>query len=304
MMLPIFILILMGYASVGMRLIHLDQIKVLGTFVMKVSLPVFMLCALSQDRTFNHLWISSYFAVYGISSLIVFFMAYYCFKHWFIQRSASALILSLGAATSNTGLVGTAILPLLIGQEVMHYLALTILFESFILTSLMLFLADSGQSSSTPFSILSKKTLQHIFRNPLVLAILIGLLCSIFEYEPPSFLMEPLAWLGKVSAPLALFVIGGTLSKLRLRQIDRQAICLMSFKTLILPALVFTLFTMLPKVDDAMIHTAVIIAMLPMPTLFMTLGQIYGIEKRTNNAFVLSNITALCVLSGCIYFWY
>lgn len=303
-MFPIFILILMGYASVGMGLIQSDQIKALGTFVMKVSLPAFMLYSLSKDNQLDHLSIASYFTVYGVASLAIFFMAYYCFKHWFLQRSASALVLSLGAATSNTGLVGAAILPILIGNEVIHYLALTILFESFILTSLMLFLADSGTSASTQFSVLSKKTLQHIFRNPLILAILIGLLCLIFDYTFPAFLMEPLAWLGKVSAPLALFVIGGTLSKLRLRQIDRQAIYLMLFKTFCLPALVFTLFLILPKADEAMVHTAVIIAMLPMPTLFMTLGQIYGIEKRANNAFILSNLSALCMLSTCIYFWY
>ncbi|MBF7686758.1 AEC family transporter [Acinetobacter rathckeae] len=303
-MLPIFILILMGYASVGMGLIQLEQTKALGTFVMKVSLPAFMLYTLSQDNQLDDLWIPSYLMVYGVASLALFFAAYYCFKRWFLQRPASALVLSLGAATSNTGLVGAAILPMLIGKDVMYYLALTILFESFILTSLMLFLAESSTSTTAQFSVLSKKTLQHIFRNPLVLAILIGLTCLLFEYQPPSLLMEPLAWLGKVSAPLALFVIGGTLSKLRLRHIEKQAILLMVLKTLCLPALVFALFLMIPKVDDAMVHIAVMIAMLPMPTLFMTLGQIYGIEKRTNNAFILSNISSLCLLSMCIHFWY
>lgn len=303
-MFPIFILILMGYLSVSMGLTNSDQIKALGTFVMKVSLPATMLYALLQDKSSDDSWVTSYVFVYGIASLSIFFLAYYFFKKRFMQRSASAIVLSLGATISNTGLVGVAILPLLIGQEAMYYLALTILFESIILTSLILFLAESGSYESMQFSNLFKKTVQHIFHNPLVVAILLGLLCVSFDFDLPKLLLEPLAWLSQVSMPLALFVMGGTLSNLRLRWVDRQSVLLAIFKTMLLPTLVFLLFKALPEVDQSIVHIAVFIAMLPMPSLFMSLGQIYGIEKRTHNAFILSHMFTLLGMSTFVYYWY
>lgn len=300
--LPILFLVLIGYLSVNWGLLTFEQIKSLGTFVMKVTLPAFLLHAL-LGQTFEEVWKPKYFLLYGMGSLIVFFVSYYVIKHFFHQRLTSAVIFSFGSAMSNTGLIGTAIVPMVVGKDAVAYLAQTILFESLILTTLVLFLTDSHAYEKTAFPIFIKKVVYNALHSPLVLSILIAFSCLFLEVSLPTVLDETFEVLGQAAAPVALFMIGGGLAGIKVKHLDGLALCPVVFKVLLMPIMIFVLFYIFSE-DREMMRIATLIAVLPMPTLFQVLGHIYGIEKRAINACILSTVIGLFLASTLIFLWW
>lgn len=300
---PVFILMLVGFVSVRIGLLNHEQIKSLGTFVMKVSLPAYILHALST-QSLQDLWVPTYLVVYIVATLLLFIATYLIFKKIFKYRFSSVLIISLGAAVSNTGLLGTALIPMLIGNDIINYLALTILFDSVVMTCLMLLLTDPGLYQKNTFSDISAKVLRQLIRNPLVISILIAMGCITFEVTLPVIIDEPLELLGQAAAPAALVIIGANLSPLILKHIDVPSMLLVVLKVIVFPSIVFILFQLWPDADLDMIHAGVLIALLPMPTLFIMLGQIYGLEKKASNVLTLSTLLSLAFMSILTVLWW
>ncbi|MEB5476489.1 AEC family transporter [Acinetobacter pollinis] len=300
--LPILFLVLIGYLSVNWGLLTPEQIKSLGTFVMKVALPAFLLHAL-LGQTFEEVWKPKYFLIYGFASLVIFFASYYILKRFFHQRLTSAVIFSFGAAMSNTGLIGTAIVPMVVGKDAVAYLAHTILFESLILTTLVLFLTDSHAYEKTAFPLFFRKVVYNALHSPLVLSILIAFSCLFLDISLPKVLDETLEVLGQAAAPIALFMIGGGLAGVKVKRLDGLALCPVIFKVILMPALIFLLFYSFSE-DKEMMRIATLIAVLPMPTLFQVLGHIYGIEKRALNASIISTVLGLVIASTLILVWW
>ena len=70
--LPILILLLMGYCSVLIKLVTPEQIKALSAFVIKIALPAFLIQSLA-NKNLQDIWHPAYFIAYGGGSLILFF---------------------------------------------------------------------------------------------------------------------------------------------------------------------------------------------------------------------------------------
>lgn len=300
---PVLILMLVGYVSVRIEVLNQEQIKSLGTFVMKVSLPAFMLHALST-KTIEELWLPEYLFIYILSSGLLFIMAYLIYTKIFKYRFSSVLIISLGASVSNTGLLGTALIPMLIGKDIINYLALTILFESVVITCLMLALTDPGLYQKTTFPDISLKVLKQLIRNPIVVAILLAIGCIIFDITLPVMVDEPLELLGQAAAPIAFVVIGASLSRVRWTYVDMPSILLVCLKVIALPSIVFIFLMLFPHVEADLMYVGVLIALLPMPTLFSVLGQIYGLEQKASNVLTLSTGLSLILMSIVTVVWW
>ena len=77
--LPICLLLLLGFICVKFDFILAEHIKGLSQFVFKISLPAFLLQALASKR-FDEIWNSSYFIAYGNGSLIIFALAFLLYQ--------------------------------------------------------------------------------------------------------------------------------------------------------------------------------------------------------------------------------
>lgn len=300
--LPILLLVLFGFACVKGGLILPDQIKALSAFVIKVSLPAFLLHALAS-RNLQEIWHPSYFIAYGGGSLLLFIVAFAVYRHYFQHRLTASAVMAMGASMSNTGFIGTAILTMLIGQHAAIYISLTLIIENLVIVALVLLIAEAGLQQGSVKQV-AGSTLINLLKNPVILAIILGMGCVLLELRLPNALNQILEMLGKTASPIALFVIGGSLVGIGLKAVDLQSLVLVLFKIVLMPLTIFGLLSVLPNVSREMLYAGTLLAALPMPIAFGIFGQTYGLNEKALTPLMLSTLCGFAVISALIAFWW
>jgi len=117
---PIFLLLALGYLSVRCQILKKEQVEMVGAFVIKVALPLLFFQFLAS-KDLHEIWYFEYFAIYTSVTLLLYGFSFWLMRRQFKNTSSHSAVLSLGAAMSNTGLIGTAVLTLLVGQHAMTY---------------------------------------------------------------------------------------------------------------------------------------------------------------------------------------
>lgn len=302
---PIFLLLALGYLSVKLNLLSKLQIAAVGAFVIKVALPALLLQSLST-KDLHEIWFAEYFAVYGGTTFILYVSAFFILSHYFKNSKADTSVLSLGASMSNTGLIGAAVLTLLMGNSAMTYISLVVIIESVFLIPAVLVLAELNSQKSQYVNVLHiiKSTILTLVKNPLFMAVVLGMLCSALKIKLPHQLDQVLLMLGQTASPLALFAIGGGIVGLSLKYVNLQSVYLVVSSNIIFPLMVFLGLTYLTNVRQEMVYAGTIIASLPMPTIFAMLGQAYGLSEKTLTPLLMSTIVGFIVMSGLIALWW
>ena len=300
---PVFFLLFLGFFSVRIQLISKEQITALSAFVIKVALPALLLHALAS-KNLHEIWYPSFFSVYAGVTVLLFTLSLMIGLKVFSNSFTHALILSHGASMSNTGLLGAAILTLLMGNQAMIYISLVVIIESVFLVPAVLVLAEIGRQNQPNFIEILKSTFLTLFKNPLFLSVVIGMSCAIFQVQIPHSLDQVFEMLGQTAAPLALFIIGGGMVGLTIQSVNKQTLYLVCSKNICMPILVYLGLTYFTDLDEKMIYAGTLIAALPMPSIFGIFGQIYGLNEKALTPLMISTVLSFMVVSVLIGLWW
>lgn len=301
--LPILILLLMGYVCVLIKLVTPEQIKALSAFVIKISLPTFLIHSLA-NKNLQDIWHPAYFIAYGGGSLILFFLAFILYRKYFKNSLTHSAVIAMGASMSNTGFMGTAILTMLIGNHAAIYISLTLIIENLLIVALMLILAEAGLHQQQNLLPLLKQTFLNLLKNPVIIAILVGMGCILLDVNLPTTLDQSLELLGRTASPLALFAIGGSLVGIGITTVNMQSVLLATFKVILMPSVIFALFLITPNVSREMLYAGTLIAALPMPIAFGIFGQAYGLNEKALTPLMISTVVGFIGVSGLIALWW
>ena len=300
---PIFFLLAFGYLSVKWQLLSKEQVNSVGAFVIKIALPALFFQSLAA-KDLHEIWYPEYFFVYSGVTFILYVTAFFIVSHYFKNNRSQSSVLSLGAAMSNTGLIGTAVLTLLMGQKAMTHTSLVVIIESVLLIPVVLILAELGTSQKANLAQILKGTLLTLLKNPLFMGVMLGIACAVFQIHIPKLLDQVLALLGQTASPLALFSIGGGMVGLTLKYVNMQSFYLVISSNLLMPLLMFLGLSYLTDVSQEMVYAGTLIAALPMPTIFGILGQAYGLNEKTLTPLLMSTIFGFIVVSILITVWW
>ncbi|MDN5512406.1 AEC family transporter [Acinetobacter sp.] len=300
---PIFFLLAFGYLSVKLQLLTKEQVNAVGAFVIKIALPALFFQSLAA-KDLHEIWYPEYFFVYSGVTFILYVTAFFIVSQYFKNNRSQSSVLSLGAAMSNTGLIGTAVLTLLMGQKAMTYTSLVVIIESVLLIPVVLILAELGTSKKANLAQIIRGTLLTLLKNPLFMGVMLGIACAVFQIHIPKLLDQVLALLGQTASPLALFSIGGGMVGLTLKYVNMQSFYLVISSNLLMPLLMFLGLSYLTDVSQEMVYAGTLIAALPMPTIFGILGQAYGLNEKTLTPLLMSTIFGFIVVSILITVWW
>ena len=300
---PIFLLLSLGYLSVKLKLLTKDQTNSIGAFVIRIALPALLLQSLAA-KDLHEIWLPEYFIVYTSVTFLLYGLAYFWMLRHFKNSPTESSVLSLGAAMSNTGLIGTAVLTLVMGQKAMTYISLVVIIESVLLIPTVLILAKLGVQKNTDLGALIKEMMVMLLKNPLFMSVMIGIALAIFQIRIPKYLDQVLVLLGHTSSPLALFSIGGGIVGLTLKYVNLQSVYLVISSNIIMPVLVFLGLYCFTDVSKEMVYVATVIAALPMPTIFGMLGQAYGLSEKTLTPLLISTVVGFIGSSLLIMLWW
>jgi predicted permease len=292
---PIYLLIALGYVAGRWGWFAAAEMRALGRFVLQLALPTLVFQALAQ-RKFSEILNGSYLLAYALGSLLVMGGAWFVARRVKGRGPASSAFYAMGSGFSNSSFVGYPIVMQILGSSAAVGLALCMLVENIVLLPLTLALAESASGSHAAL----RQTFARLARNPLIIAIVAGLVVSLSGLVIPAPMAKAVSLLAGASSAVALFVIGGSLVGLHLHGRLRDVGAVAFTKLLLHPLAVMALLMPLP-LDGTMRTAAVAFAAMPMLSIYPLLAQPYGEEGFCAAALLLTTLSSFVTISAWLW---
>lgn len=288
---PIFLVIGAGFVAVRTGYVPAPALRPLAEFVIRVALPALIIASFVRTPLAAIIR-PDYVAGYALGSLATFGVAILVARRGFGMALDRAAVLALGMAASNSGFMGYPVAEGLFGAQVAGlFLAQCMIVENLLLLPLGTSLQGGGSVWST-----LRGTLAGMVRNPIVIALAAGLALSAARVRLPGEVLGALDLLRQISAPLALFVLGGTLAALPLGGMLRPVAVVTAGKLVLHPALVFAAMTLVGA-DPGLRAAATLFAAMPMLTIFPILAQRAGAQGLAAAALVAATALSFVTLA-------
>lgn len=302
---PIYITILIGLLSTHYGWFDKANMRQLGAFVIKLALPALLFRAVAQ-RQIGEILNLSYLTAYAGGSLLLAALAYFsCRRLGRMDRSRSA-VYAMGMTMSNSGFIGYPILLLTFAPVAGVALALNVIIENALMLPLLLALADRGAAEEgASWQKLLLPVLARLVRNPIVIGTAAGLAVSLLGIHLPAPVDRTIGLFANASSALSLFVIGGTLSGLDFRPLARRATPVVLCKLIGHPSAVLAMTLALPvlglpPLEPTLLMAALVLAAVPMASIYPILAQAYGLEEFAATAMVLAVTLSFFTLSALL----
>lgn len=298
---PIYLTILIGYLTTRLGLFARADMRVLAKFVINLALPALLFRAVSQ-RQLGEIIDVSYLLAYLGGSLLVVGCGYLWSRRIGGHSPMASTFYVMGMSCSNSGFIGYPILLLFLEPLAGVCLALNMIVENLVIIPLFLAKAEQSRDENLPWRHLLFRTLSRLAVNPLILALLAGVTVSLSGISLPGVFIRTVNLFALSSSALSLFFIGGTLVGLPVRGIGSRVLAIVLGKLIFHPISVFILilalpFMGLPALDASMTRAAVIMAAVPMLSVYSILALKYGQEDVCSAAMLVTTISSFFTLS-------
>lgn len=142
------------------------------------------------------------------------------------------------AAFCNAGFIGIPLVQAVIGEEGVFYVAATVaLLNLFQWTYGVYIMTDRKDAISAG----------TIVKNPVVIAIVIGVLLFVSRLPVPGIITSTLSYIAGMNTPVAMILMGTYMAKLPLRRLlDKRAYGCVLFRLVLIPAVILLVFWALP----------------------------------------------------------
>lgn len=300
---PIFLLIAIGYAAVRWRVLPYEAIPGLGRFVLYFAMPGLILHTLSSMQ-FSEVLDFSFIIAYGLGSLLMLGLGLLISLKVFKNEPVLAALKAMGVSMSNTPYFGFPVLLQVVGGTAAQAFSMALLVETILIIPLCMALLEFATSRSTGVSLgrVLIKLHKRMLSNPLLIAIVVGMLISALDITLPDPVNITLEMLGRSSATVALFVIGASLVDSPLKGKLGGITPMLIGKLIAHPLMVVFLIWLLPPFDPKLQLAAVLLAAMPMMSIYPIFGSQYGYRNFTASTLMLTTVCAFFTISGILMF--
>ncbi|TFY98349.1 AEC family transporter [Ramlibacter humi] len=208
---PFFALVLCGYVAARRRLLPLEAIGGLNTFVLFFALPC-MLYRFGAGTPIAQLLDPAALLVYLPCALLMVWGTVAISRNERIGWNDAAFG-ALVAAFPNTGFMGVPLLVALLGAAAAGPAILTILLDLIVTSSLCIALSRLDGADEHGAAIAARKALRGMAGNPMPWAIACGAFSSALGIAPVKPVMDTIGLLADAASPVALFTIGAVLAR-------------------------------------------------------------------------------------------
>ena len=290
--LPFFAIIALGYGAGRTGFFNEDATKYLTKFVFFFALSA-MIFRFAANIELSEVWDARLIAaylwgtafVYGIATIVGFLRN---------LNVATNAIEAQCAVIGNIGFLGIPMLTLILGEAAVGPIMMMLAVDLIIFSSLVVILITGSQDGQMSIRILETVGL-GLVKNPMIVAMTLGLLCSGFDLTIPVPLNEFLAILGGAATPGALFAIGASLATKSAERIE-VAGWLTFCKLVLHPAFVAFGALFLFSVDPYSAAVLIAAASLPVAGNVYMLAQHYSVAPQRVSAAILVS-TAISIFT-------
>lgn len=295
---PVFLLIALGYVAVKTEVISVKANTGFSHFVLAFGLPAVIFRAISP-LDITEILNPGYVGGYALGSLLAFATGLLLTRlNRSPQRFPGALA-GMGVSLSNSGFIGYPLMLLTFATPPAAEFAMGLLVENLLIIPMALALLEYGASRGTGNQGLAlwKPIVTRVLKSPIVVAILLGVSVSLLDITIPVVLDQSLEMLAGAAAPVALFVIGGSLVGASMQGAGGQTTSLVAGKLLLHPLFVALALSLMPGVSPEQKITAILFSAMPMASIFPVIGGAYGQQLPCSSALLVTTVASFFSIS-------
>ena len=233
---PLFLLILIGYGLI--RWARWDQAigNALTKLVFAVAIPALLFRLMSGVSSLPPVDVRLLVAYFG-ASLLVFFVARIAAARLFRMDAMSTAVFGVGGIFSNVVLLGLPLTQALMGQQALPILSLVLVFNAFLLWTLVSVAIEWARHRSATREGLMQAA-QGVLTNPVIVAIVAGTAWGFTGWPLPTTIDRTLELVAQGASPMSLIALGMGLAEFGIRDGLRHSSAIAFVKLAVHPAAV------------------------------------------------------------------
>lgn len=294
---PVFLVVAAGYAAVRAGIIGDDPVDHIMTFAIRFAIPCLLFRATSTiDLAVAFDWrlLLSYYA----AAIASFGLAYLVLRMGFKRRPGEAVGIAFGALFSNLVLLGLPISERAWGSGGMTPGFALVSVNAPIcylvgITTMEWLRADGRSAADT-----SRIVAGAIFRNSLMIGILLGFAVNLAGVALPNALTAAVELMARASLPVALFALGGLLTRYQLSRSLGEAGVISVISLILQPALTWLLAWQLQLPDAITRATVLMAAAAPGLNAYLFAAMYNRGQDSAASSVLLATILSVITVSG------
>jgi predicted permease len=293
---PIFLILLLGYLAFSLKWVDDAFIGSANRLVFYAALPALIfLSILDADFGNGFPWRE---IVSFIAAMLLIMLTAWLVGRLLKLKAPQAASFGQGALRGNFAILGLAIIEQVLGEAWLPRGALILAFLLPIHNFGSIIVLTSYSASSEQKQHLLQKgagVIIKTLRNPLTIAIILGVLVSLLSFELPAVLFDALTYLRRLALPLALIGIGGSMRAYRAGGHYPLAFGSSALKLLLLPAFALATGSLLGLAGEELAILAIFTGV-PTGVTSYAMADALGGDRDTAGSIVIVS-TALCFLT-------
>lgn len=302
--LPLFALVLLGYAASRFLSLKERTLRALTFYVVYLALPalLFQLVRAVQIDLFGQ-W--RFIAATSTGTLLTFVVAYAIGRYALGHSANEAPMIGVAGAYANVGYMGPALTIPAFGEAAAAPTALVLCFDNVLMFTLVpLLVAMSGSGPDRSAARALGAALIKVVTHPFLIASALGFLAAHGSWTLPTPLNNGLALLAASAAPCALFAMGVVIASHAVTLSAPNVLPITGVKLLLHPLLVWLCLSWVGGIDPLWIGTAVLMASLPCALNVFVFANQYKTLVEDASAIVVSTTCASAItVTGFLLFW-
>lgn len=260
--LPVFLVVGAGYASVKTQVFPESGIEALVKFATVIAVPVLLFRAIYRLDLAKVLVPEHLIAFYA-GAVISFAVAIILSRRLWGRRPGESVSVGFCALFSNSTLLGLPIIMRAYGEAELEPAFAIIAFHAPFCYLVGVLTMEVSRRDGAPIGVALRRTANTMFRNALTLGIAAGFALNLTGVTLPEPVMSAVDMIATAALPVALFGLGGVLTRYRLRAELGEAAMATSLSLILHPFIAWVLADQVFGLAPEFVRAAVVIAAMP-----------------------------------------
>lgn len=306
--LPVFLLIGVGYLAAITGLLKHDVGDALSRFIFVIAIPALLIKVMATaDFSGASPW--ALWGAYFCGVALIWLMARVSICNLMGRDHRSGVIAGVSAGFSNLVLTGIPLITRAYGEEGIAILILLVAVHMPVMMTISTLLmehavrADGIDKSSYNLLGLLQNIVKNLLTNPIIMGIIFGLIWRVSGLRFSGMPSDLISTIGATAGPLALISIGLSLNKYGIKGNLKQGSVLAALSLIIMPIVVYFLSSYIFVLPPLWVKVAVLGAALPTGVnAYLFASHFKVAEGLATNTIILTIIGSLATLSFWLWF--
>lgn len=297
LVLPVFMIVLAGYALGTTSLFPKDGRKALTNFVFYVAIPALLFRSMAGGAIVQGVDATMLVAFY-VATLIMFLIGGLVARFIFALPLREATVFAMGGSFGNTVLLGIPIISTAYGDAGATLIFTIIAFHALILMTLPMAILEVTKGKAANWLGVVHQAAGTLYKNPILIGLAAGIAWSFTGLDLIQVADDFITMLADAATPVALFALGASLSNSKVEGVVAHAIAMTGLKLVVHPLLAGGIGLAF-GLSGLPLAVIMVTAALPSGNNVFVVAQTYSVFTRRAAAAVIIT-TALAVLSTAI----